>query len=339
MLQFIREIFLSTIIASIAVAPFGIYHFHNTQQLALIGNAIAIPICNLLVMPAALAAMIAMPLGLETAPLAAMGFGIDAMTAVARWVATIPGAVVKVASIPPAAFLLMISGGLWLALWSRRWRLLGLVPFALGVVLAPTGEVPDVLVGRDGATVAARGVDGRLGAIIGRSGGFELARWLEADGDRRTSEMAAQSNVFRCDPIGCVASSKERHVVVGLSPAALRDDCRERTILVLRYRSTQGCTTRGSVVIDQAALTARGAHAIYVTDGGLRIATVEAARGQRPWSKQAPAGPPRSALDAAETRRSAPAAPDPSSAARRQRDEERPEHEDEDWPRAKPPTE
>jgi len=37
------------------VAPFGIYHFHNTQQFAIIANVLAIPICNLLVMPARLA--------------------------------------------------------------------------------------------------------------------------------------------------------------------------------------------------------------------------------------------------------------------------------------------
>ena len=38
----------------LAVAPFGIYRFHNTQQFAILANLAAIPICNLVVMPAAL---------------------------------------------------------------------------------------------------------------------------------------------------------------------------------------------------------------------------------------------------------------------------------------------
>jgi competence protein ComEC len=39
-------------------------------------------------------------------------------------------------------------GGLWCALWSTRWRLLGVVPIVAGLMLAPAGRKPDVLVGR-----------------------------------------------------------------------------------------------------------------------------------------------------------------------------------------------
>jgi competence protein ComEC len=72
-LQFFGGIVASTLIASLAVAPFGIYHFHNTQQFAVLANLIALPICNVIVMPAALATLVAMPLGLEAAPLWVMG--------------------------------------------------------------------------------------------------------------------------------------------------------------------------------------------------------------------------------------------------------------------------
>ena len=78
-LLFLGGIVTSTLVASLAVAPFGVYHFHNTQQFAILANLLAIPICNLIVMPAALAALVALPFGLEAAPLALMGWGIDAM--------------------------------------------------------------------------------------------------------------------------------------------------------------------------------------------------------------------------------------------------------------------
>ena len=127
-LLFFGGIVASTLIASLAVAPFGIYHFHNTQQFAILANLIAIPICNLVVMPAALATLVAMPFGLEAAPLWVMGWGIEAMVWCADWVASLPGAVGRVPAIPTHAFVLMIVGGLWCALWSTRWRLLGVVP-------------------------------------------------------------------------------------------------------------------------------------------------------------------------------------------------------------------
>ena len=74
-LLFLGGIVASTLIASLAVAPFGIYHFHNTQQFAILANLIAIPICNLIVMPAALATLLAMPFGLEAAPAVGDGVG------------------------------------------------------------------------------------------------------------------------------------------------------------------------------------------------------------------------------------------------------------------------
>ena len=51
-------IVLSTLIASVAVAPFAAYYFHKSQQYAVLANLVAIPICDLIVMPAALAALI-----------------------------------------------------------------------------------------------------------------------------------------------------------------------------------------------------------------------------------------------------------------------------------------
>ena len=51
-------------------------------------------------MPAALAALVAMPLGLEALPLWVMGLGIEAMTWCARRVAALPGAVVRMPAMP-----------------------------------------------------------------------------------------------------------------------------------------------------------------------------------------------------------------------------------------------
>ena len=109
---FFGGIVTSTLVAGLAVAPFGIYHFHNTQQFAILANLLAIPICNLVVMPAALATLVAMPLGLEAAPLWLMGWGIEAMVWCAGVVAALPGAVGRVPAIPTYAFVLMVVGGL-----------------------------------------------------------------------------------------------------------------------------------------------------------------------------------------------------------------------------------
>jgi competence protein ComEC len=282
-LLFIGGIITSTLIASLAVAPFGIYHFHNTQQFAILANLIAIPICNVVVMPAALATLVAMPFGLEAAPLQVMGLGIEAMVWCANWVASLPGAVGRVPAIPTYAFVLMVVGGLWCALWGTRWRLLGLVPIVLGLILAPTGRRPDVLVGRGGAIVAVRTEAGQLSALAGRGANFELARWLEHDGDGRPVAEVAKASAFRCDPHGCTARVKGLLLAVANSPAALRDDCAAAAILVIKVRRPKGCAPPG-LVIDSDTLAARGAHALRIDAGRIRVETVADTRGHRPWT-------------------------------------------------------
>jgi competence protein ComEC len=281
-LLFLGGIVLSTLVASLAVAPFGIYHFHNTQQFAILANLLAIPICNLVVMPAALAALVAMPFGLEAAPLWAMGLGIEAMVWCAETVAALPGAVGRMPAIPTYAFVLMVAGGLWCALWGTRWRLLGIAPIVAGLVLAPTGRRPDVLVGRDAGLVAVRAADGRLSALAGRGSSFELARWLEHDGDSRPPAEAAKAQAFRCDAHGCTARVKGALVAVANSPAALRDDCAAAAILVLKFARPRGCSA--GVTIDVEDVRRRGAHGLTVEPTGVRVETVAGNRGDRPWA-------------------------------------------------------
>jgi competence protein ComEC len=286
-LAFVGGSLLTTVIASFAVAPFGIYHFHNTQLYAMLANLIAIPICNILVMPAALAVLVAMPFGLEAWPLWIMGLGIDGMTAVAQYVAVLPGSVAKTVAIPTVAFALMVGGGLWLLLWSEAWRVLGFVPIAAGIVLSPTMPRPDVLIGRDGITVGVRDTAGQLSMLASRGSAFEVTRWLENDGDRRNAKDASDAKAFTCDALGCTTLTKGRRVVVSSSPAAARDDCSVGDIIVLKYTRPRNCGAPTAVVLDPATLRAGGVHALYVSQSDIRIETVAATRGSRPWTRLA----------------------------------------------------
>jgi competence protein ComEC len=208
----------------------------------------------------------------------------------AQAVAALPGAVGRMPAIPTHAFLLMLGGGLWCALWKTRWRLIGIAPIVAGLILMPTGQRPDVLVGRKAGVVAVRAADGKLSALAGRGSSFELARWLEHDGDGRPPAEAAKGTAFRCDAHGCTARVKGALLAVTNAPVALRDDCASAAILVTRFARPRGCSPPG-VAIDVADIRRNGAHALYVDTGGVRIETVADNRGDRPWSPrlQAPA--------------------------------------------------
>jgi competence protein ComEC len=288
LLLFFGGIVLTTLIASLSVAPLAAYHFHKSQQFAILANLVAIPICNIIVMPAALAALVAMPFGLETLPLAAMGWGIEGMIWCANFVARLPGAVGWIPAMAQSGILVMLAGGLWLVIWRTRWRLLGLAPIATGLALAPTEPLPDLLIGgRDGSLVALRTEGRRLEALPVTGSQYEMARWLEHDGDSRSPREAMTGTAFRCDAAGCVARFKDRLVAVPKHPAALADDCARADILVLRWPRDAGCAAKG-MVVDYVDLRRHGAHALYFSAAGLTLRTAAMVRGVRPWSPADP---------------------------------------------------
>ncbi len=288
--MFFGGIVLSTLVASAAVAPFAAYHFHQSQQYAVIANLLAIPVCNFLVMPAALAALVLIPLGLEQLALWPMGLGIEAMAWCAAKVAALPGATGHIPAIPPLAFVLFAFGGLWLALWQGRQRLLGVAAALAGLALAPTLQRPDALIARGGELVAVRAADGTLSALPARQSKFELQRWLEHDGDARAAKEVAKARGFTCDGVGCVVRVKGVVISVARHPAAIADDCGKARVLVLDVPRPKGCEGAGTV-IDFFDIWRNGTHALYIEPGAegagpqIRVETVAAHRGDRPWSR------------------------------------------------------
>jgi len=280
---FVGGIILSTVIASAAVTPFAIYHFHKTQHYAVLANLLVVPICNFVVMPAALATLVFLPLGLETTPLLIMGFGIDAMSATARFVAGLPGAVGMMPAISTSAFALMIAGGLWLTLWQQRWRLIGLALICAGIAVAPFAARPDVLVGQEGKLVAVRNSAGRLVVLAVPHSQFELKRWLENDGDGRDLAEVVSTAGPACDSAGCVMDVRGLRVAVSQHAASMADDCAMAGLLILPRPAPKGCAGP-RFVIDFFDVRAKGTHAVYVEGPRLRIETVADARGVRPWS-------------------------------------------------------
>jgi competence protein ComEC len=290
-------ILFSTLIAGFAVTPLSLYHFHAMQHYAPLANLIAVPVCNIVVMPAALATLIALPFGLEAGPLWLMGQGIDAMGTVARYVAALPGAVTQIAAIPAIAFALVLAGGLWLVLWQRRWRLAGLPLIVAGVALIPFNTKPDILIGRDGALLAVRDPQGRLAVRAERPSTFELKRWLEHDGDGRAPKDARQTAAFRCDPLGCTTQIKETVIALSRHPAGLADDCARATILITTGPRPAPCS--GPILIyDRDTLRQTGPIALRRDGaGGFVQDSVANRRGLRPWSTPPPPRWPRTPIE------------------------------------------
>ena len=100
---------MTTLVATAAVAPFAIYHFHRLSHYGVVANLIALPLVGLLIMPFALLGLIAMPFGLEPGRCRSWDSASTFCVATGKWVASWPGAVSVLPSIPPHALLLLVA--------------------------------------------------------------------------------------------------------------------------------------------------------------------------------------------------------------------------------------
>ncbi|MDI7864022.1 competence protein ComEC family protein [Rhizobiaceae bacterium n13] len=174
-------IFLTSLIGGLSTAMFSVEHFHHLTTYGLVANLAAMPIISLVVMPFALLAMLLMPLGLDWLALAVMGFGIDIVLNVAVVVSGWGGEVV-IGRLHPLFLPLAITGFLLLTLLRTKLRLLGIVPYVAGVLLASVAapyEKPDLLIAEDGRLVALARPDG-LSSNRRRPPDFIFSQWQRA---------------------------------------------------------------------------------------------------------------------------------------------------------------
>ena len=175
-LRNLTMLFLTGVVIEIALMPMGLYHFHRAGVYGALANVIAIPLTTIVIMPL-IAAALTLDLAGAGAPMWWLaGKAIDAMLAMAHWFAARPGAVTHMPAMGTAGFILFVVGGLWIALWRKSVRWLGLIPASLGAAHLATVEPPDILVSGDGRHVGIMGAESGGKLLILRASRSDYAR-------------------------------------------------------------------------------------------------------------------------------------------------------------------
>jgi competence protein ComEC len=284
--HYLRGIAITSFVGSIATMPYAAFHFDRATHYAVLGNLLAMPIMGFVTMPMAALAVALMPVRLDFIPLHVMGWGIAAMLAVGRFVSHLPGAVTIVAAWPITALVLISFGGLWIVIWRIAWRWLGLAPAMIGIAMIFVARSPDLLIARDGQTVAIRAADGRLHFVGSIGDEYSASEWLKRDGDARLAResIAQAKDGLRCDALGCVARMPGGVRVAAVRRVdALREDCAYADVVISAV-PTRALCRQPRLVIDRFDVTRHGAYAVWFGQKIL-VETVQQVRGLRPWSR------------------------------------------------------
>ena len=276
----------TTLVAGVATAPFSAYHFQAANPLGLIGNALALPLVSIVVMPAAVLGVVALPFGLDRPVWSVAGAAVAQVLGVAEWVSGLQGASLVVPSFEPGALALFVAALLLATLLVSPLRLVAVVPLLAGLAAATAGPRADLYVDRSGHGAAVRGSNGQL-VVVGRASSFVVEQWLRADGDGRDPERKELSAGSRCDGLGCVATAPTgQAVAVVRDRRAFAEDCKRAAVIVSSLAAPAGC--RAAWIFDRDFLATHGAVAVQFTPEGPKVRTVRRAGETRPWLTRAP---------------------------------------------------
>ncbi|NNM72523.1 ComEC/Rec2 family competence protein [Enterovirga aerilata] len=275
----------TTLVATLATAPFSGFHFQNLQPYGLLGNAATLPLVSFVVMPCAVLGTLLYPFGLDRPVWEAMGLGVRAVLALSEWVASLGGSTVTVPAFGEGALVLLVVALLCATLFGTGLRWLALAPAAFGLLAAWNAPRQDVYVARDGSGAAIRGRDGRL-VVVGRIPPFTAEQWLKADGDPRRGTDPGIRAGARCDPIGCTVPLPDGRVVSYLEDRrGFAEDCRRAAIVLSRLTAPKDCAA--ALVIDRVFLAGHGATAIRAASPSFSpsfaVATSRRPDEIRPW--------------------------------------------------------
>jgi len=282
----ILGIVATSLVATLATAPFVLYHFNRFAILGLIANMVVVPLATFIIMPGMVLALILMPFGLQFIGYAPMAWGTDIMISMANWVTSLPSASLHFPSPTDAGLIAASAGLLWLCLISQPIRYMGLIAIAAGLSTIALHTQADVLISNNARQVMIRLADGHYTTLRGTARSFNVQNWLRAEGE--DDLVPVKETSAECDKTTCIYRDEKYSIALAKKAEddeALDAACMQKVdvLVAWRYLHPEHCTGPREL-IGRAELEAYGPHAIRFRNHQMEISrTLKPEHGRRIW--------------------------------------------------------
>ena len=286
-------LFLTGLVIELALMPIVLFHFHRAGLYGAVANVFAIPLVTFISMP-----LIALGLLFDLVGLGAPFWwltekSLELLLAIAHFTSAQPGAVKLMPQMSGLTIALFAAGGLWLALWTGRARLLGFVPAAIATVLLLLTPIPDVLIGREGRHVGITMIDDdgerTLLSLRDSRSSYSRDNLLELASVTTEPIPLAQWQGARCSPEFCtivldrggrdwsLLLARNREMI---EERALAAACEQADIVVADRFLPRSCSPKW-LKADRRFLRQTGGLALNLSDQ--TITSVSETQGQHGW--------------------------------------------------------
>ncbi|PCJ99735.1 MAG: hypothetical protein COA45_02645 [Zetaproteobacteria bacterium] len=299
-LLYFISVCMTTLIASIATAPFALYHFGQVSYLGSLSNFVAVPLLAFIIMPFALLSLISMPFGLDYWPLQLVGIGTKYILDISYWAASLPDAVIYTSAWGFLPFVILVLSTLFMILWKGIGKLCAVPLIVLSMVMLHNQVYPDILVSSSHKLFGFKDRDSALYVSTRRREKFVLKNWerfygLEEKSAQRLLYKGSQKELrdfHSCGDGGC------RFVIAGHNVSFIRrayiqdQECGWANIIISiqpmarNYKRKNHC--KAQVIIDKFDSWQNGAYAVWVTSEKVTVRNVAETTSNRPWSAYPP---------------------------------------------------
>ncbi len=273
---------LTTIVAGGLSGIAAVYHFGRLSPYSTVANAIALPIADLMVMPAAMLGVLLMPFGLEYWPFKLVEFGLQITMWISDGIAKWPHANGMVPQPSLLGVSLMVAGALTICLVLGAFRWLGVGLIVMGLYLSANTHSPDILIEDRGSNVAIRDDVGNYVLADASKGKFAAEKWLQSNGQVETMDASAARPGWTCAENMCFTDLAPMSVAYIHEPTEAEWECPPTDIIIADFPLREKCA-EAKLKIDRFDVWKFGAHAIYIDGDLARVKTARGEQGDRPW--------------------------------------------------------
>jgi competence protein ComEC len=291
-LLFLGGTLLTSTIASIATAPFSLYHFQQVASYSVLANTLAVPISGLMIMPMVIISFALMPFGLGDWSLKIMGVGVDWLLDIARWTQDLKGSVVTTPALPDMFLVMMCIAGLSVILFHGQAKLFCFIPLCIAIISVAGYAQPDILI-EDEAKIIAIKDNHKIYISNPRREKFTAETWLKRWNslDAEIIAFPRQGSIYFveekgkiiCDPAVCRIELNGKHISYGSRAYELKQECAWADLIVSEARLPRNfCGNKIVKVLSYYDFKQSGAISLNL-ENDLDIKTVSEQREFRPW--------------------------------------------------------
>jgi ComEC/Rec2-related protein len=286
---------VASLVAGLATAVFGAYHFQRVSPMGLPANLASMPLVSLVIVPSALLAAVTMPFGGDSPFLDAMGLGISGLILVSNLLAE-HSPLDETGLVPGTSVVLLTVGLVAATVATTRLRWAALPAAAAGLMLIGTVRVPDVFVSEDARLVGAN-IGGELAVNAGKGNAFTLQNWsraAEAKAMRRPDAAGAgdpdhrpSAPGFACADGTCRTTLPSGATVAHVADyeTALRACAFADLIVVDAIPAPARCARDTVIVLSRQQLARYGSAELHANGPGMLPNLIHAISSRdRPWN-------------------------------------------------------